>query len=191
MNRWIVALTLVFSFAATPVFAGSSTTIPMQAGVDEQLTLNATVYEGNVGGAKVMSMNFGSLVADVANGPLRANKFFTVYMTANTSARRYEIKQTASALSNSSGATLVAGACITTPHSNGITLPTESQLGTQGSFVAIDKLVYRSEPAGSAQSVAAVFAITNDPTFGATQFIPSDQQGGTYASSVTFTLTLI
>ncbi len=189
MKRSIVWV-LVFSILAAPAYAGTTATFPMSAAVEPQLELTATVYEGNVGGPTRTAMDFGTLVSDTLGGALRADKFFTVYLSAVTSSRRYEILQTAAALTNGA-VTLANGACITTPHDNGVTLPTGSVLGSRGSFVATDKLVYRSEAAGSAQSVAAAYAITNDPANGATEFISSDQPGGTYNSSVTFTLVLI
>ncbi len=185
-----IAAVLVFALSAVPAFAGSTANVPISASITSQLELAATVYQGNVGGPVVTSMDFGALVNDTPNGALRADDFYTVFLTSNSSGRKYTVKETSSAPTNGTNS-LEAGACIVTPHANGATLPTGSTLGTRGSFVATDKVIYTSEDAGSLQSVAAAFAITNDPANGATEFIPADKQGGNYTSNATFTLTLV
>jgi hypothetical protein len=188
----IISLALALGLAAAPAFAGSTVTVPMTATVGAKLELSATVYKNSIAPANVVStMNFGPLVSDTPNGAMRGTDAFQVLLTANSSSRKYMIKQTAAALTNAALNTLIAGACIVTPYANGTALPTGSVLGTRGSFVATDKPLYTSETAGSLQTIGAAYAIANDPANGATQFIPADQPAGTYNSSVTFTLVLV
>ena len=186
----ILAIVLALSLVQAPCHAASSVgPVTMQAGVTSVLELTAKIYQGNVfTGPIVTSMDFGTLTNDGTNN-LESTKFFSVYLTTNTSSRKYEVRQTATQLTAGTK-TLPAGTTIVTPFDAlGTGLP--GILGTRGSWVATDKVIYASEVAGSAVGVGAIYAVTSNPTNGATAVIRQDQPGGVYAASVTFTLVLV
>ena len=62
-------------------------------------------------------------------------------------------------------------------------------LGTKGSWVATDKVLYTSDAIGSIRTIQAIYSITDDPAAGASAAVPVNQAGGSYSSAVTFTVT--
>lgn len=180
----IAALAMMFT---VPAFAGSSVgPITLGASVASRLELSATIFEGDVSGGKVVTaMQFGELALATDN-TLKATKHFTVLLGANTSSRAYTIKQTGTGLTAGSNA-LATGSLIVSTHNNGATLPSGSALANPQSWVGTDKVIYTSEAAGSAQAVAAVYAIGSDNR---TAVIPADQTGAAYAGSVAFNVVL-
>ena len=185
-----MAVVLALSLLQAPCYGASSVgPVTMQATVSSVLGLTATIYEGNVfTGPIVTSMDFGTLTDDGSNN-LQSTKFFSVYLEANTSSRQYQVRQTATQLTAGTK-TLRTGTTIVTPFDAlGSGLP--GTLGSQGSWVATDKVIYASETAGSAAGVGAIYGVTSNPANGATVVIPQDQPGGVYAASVTFTLVLV
>ena len=73
---------------------------------------------------------------------------------------------------------------------NGNSYPAGSSEGSQGSFVSSKKTLFTSNSNGDYAAVAMTYAIANDPTFGATDTIPSTQAGGNYPATVTFQIEL-
>lgn len=181
--------------AAPASAADSSVTVPFSATVQSVLELGVEIREykdGVVTNWGASEMNFGTLKSDVSNGPMRGEKYFDVYLHPNSSGRRYRITQSASALTNGSK-TLPAGSCIITPwpvDKNGQAYPAGAQVGTRGSFIGNNRIIYQSDAAGSYVPVAFTFAISNSPLGGATEFVPADQSAGTYTSQITFQLEL-
>jgi len=198
MRRFIVFLSfplfLSFLYLPAPANAASTLSVGMSAQVQDQLELSMTIYAGNiVGGTIVGEMNFGRLVSDTPGGPMRGENYFSVVLYPNSSSRKFKLTQTATALSNGSQ-TLPAGACIVSPwpkDGNGNDYPSGSSVGTTGSFVASQKLLYQSDGAGTYAPVAMTYAIPNTAVNGATEFVPSSQAGGNYSSNVTFQIELV
>jgi hypothetical protein len=186
----VTAIVSAFMIFASQAFAASTITVPMTANVTSNLERTATIFDGPVANnVTVTSMNFGTLTQG-ADTNLSAPKHFNVLLNASTSGRRYAIRQTASALANGA-VTLPVGACIVTPNNNGVAIPAGASLGSRGSFIATDKVIYTSELAGTSRAIGATYAITSDATQGSTAPILRDQVGGAYSSNVVFTLVLV
>ncbi len=181
--------------AASAHAAGGSVTVPLSATVQSVLELGVEIRQykdGVVTNWGASAMNFGTLKADAGQGPMRGENYFDVYLHPNSSGRPFRLTQSATALSNGTK-TLPAGSCIVTPwpvNKDGQAYPAGASIGTRGSFIANNKIIYQSEPAGSYTPVAFTYAITNDPNAGATEFVPFDQAGGTYSSTITFQIEL-
>lgn len=180
-----IAIAALAMLISVPAFAGSSVgPITLGASVQSQLELSATIYEGDVSGGNVVTaMQFGQL-AEAADHTLKGTKHFTVLLGANTSSRAYTIKQTGTALTAGANS-LATGSLIVSTHGNGQTLP--GTLANPQTWVGTDKVLYTSEAAGSAQAMAAVYAIGSDDR---TEVIPADQTGAAYAGSVSFNVVL-
>ncbi len=76
---------------------------------------------------------------------------------------------------------------ITTADNGGA--PIVGTIGTKGTWVATDKVLYTSDVSGSLRTIQAIYSVTDDSAAGATEGVPLSQQGGTYTGSVTFTVT--
>ena len=180
---------------AGAAWAGDSVTVPFSASVQSVLELGVEIREfkdGAVTNWGASSMSFGSLRSDAAQGPMRGEFYFDVYLHPNSSGRPYKLTQTASALTNGTR-TIPAGACVVTPwpvDKNGQSYPSGAVIGTQGSFIASSKILYQSDPSGAYAPVAFTYAIANSSANGATELVPFDQMGGSYTSSVTFQVIL-
>lgn len=198
MKKLITTLQIAIAsmFMAVSAQADSSVTVPFSASVQSVLELGVEIREfkdGSVTNWGASAMNFGTLKSDIAGGPMRGEYYFDVYLHPNSSSRPYRLTQTATALTNGV-TTIPAGACIVTPwpvNKNGQAYPAGATVGTRGSFIANNKVIYQSEPAGSYTPVAFTYAITNSADAGAMAFVPFDQAGGNYSSSVTFQIELI
>lgn len=195
------ALAALQTFAAVLMLAASAqaagtVTVPMSATVQSVLELGVEIRQykdGAVTNWGASSMNFGTLTSDTAQGPMRGENYFDVYLHPNASGRPFRLTQSATALTNGVR-TIPAGACIVTPwptNKDGQSYPAGASIGTRGSFIATNKIIYTSDPAGSYTPVAFTYAITNDANAGATAFVPFDQAGGSYTSQVTFQIELI
>lgn len=199
MKKALLALQL---FAASMLMAvsahaaGDSVVVPLSASVQSVLELGVEIRQfkdGVVTNWGASAMNFGTLKADAAQGPMRGDNYFDVYLHPNSSGRPFRLTQSATALSNGTR-TIPAGACIVTPwptNKDGQAYPAGASIGTRGSFIANNKVIYQSEPAGSYTPVAFTYAITNDPNAGATELVPFDQAGGNYSSTITFQIELV
>ncbi len=200
---------------STPVFAvdipSAGGAVPVTADVPANLSFNATVFElvpngpGTTIGPQVTTMDFANLASNGTfdpDGPgplppqprsLNSTKAYQVFFAINSQGRSYTIKQTASSLRAGTN-TIVDGAFIVTPLS-GIggdptkPLPAGITVGTRGTAVAANKVLFSST--GPTSTLAATYGITDDPSKGATQFIPLTQPVGTYTTSVTFTATVL
>jgi hypothetical protein len=194
MKKLTLVIAALLIASATAFADATEGPFPITASVNSMLELVANVFDGDItaGEAPVPgnALNFGALIAK-GDGTLGASKHFTVLLSAQSSSRKYAIKQTSTPLT-AGAVTIPSGATNVQPTSNGAALPAGAVLGTAGTWVASEKVLYTSEAAGSARTVAAIYSVGGDvggPT-GATQVIPTGQAGGSYASSVTFTLVL-
>ncbi|MBP9733332.1 MAG: hypothetical protein KBD07_03030 [Candidatus Omnitrophica bacterium] len=197
MKKSLISLPMAAALIllAVSAHAAGSVTVPFTATVQSVLELGVEIREfkdGVVTNWGATSMNFGTLKSDSANGPMRGEFYFDVYLHPNSSSRPYRLTQSANILTNGNQ-TIPAGACMVTPwptDKNGAAYPAGATIGTAGSFIGTNKIIYQSEPAGSYVPVAFTYAITNDAATGATGFVPFDQSGGSYSSSITFQIVL-
>lgn len=187
---------------ATPSFAASVSNGPinMSASVPGALTLSLVLKKNDFAGAVVTSMDFGELV-NVGTGTLRSSTTSTTgtgavaaFISANSQGLPYTIKQTGTALSNGT-TTLPSGACVVKPvyaaaDNGGQAQPAGAVLGTGGSWVATDKVLYQSETGTAAiRTIQAYYSVTDDPAAGATTGVPINQAPGSYTGTVTITVT--
>jgi len=132
-------------------------------------------------------MVFGELFN--VDNRLFASKHFTVLLGAVSSTGPYEIRQTGSALTLGVN-TVPAGGTYVVPHSNGNpSLP--GTLGSTGTWVETDKMLYRSDETGSSQQMAAVYAVGGDPIINGWEHIPLDLPAGDYNAAITFSIVAI
>ena len=119
IKKALAALPMVATMLllAASAQAASSVTVPLSASVTSVLTLGVEIREfkdGVVTNWGASALNFGTLKSDAAQGPMRGDYYFDVYLHPDSSSRPYKLTQTAAALSNGT-ATLPAGACVMTP----------------------------------------------------------------------------
>ena len=177
----VLSMSLVL---ATPVDVRAVTTlvVPITIQVVATSTLACAMHEfiGGIDQGPVSSMSFGTLQRatnpDGSPGPMTSPSSFMVICSANNGGIQYQVSQ--------NGGSLVSGvdrlpdsSWIVTP-SNG-TLPPGAVGGSQGTAAAINKLLYRSSPAGEARSVSATYTLTT---------VPANQPAGSYTTTVTITL---
>jgi hypothetical protein len=205
MNKHLkmMALAVGVMVIAAPAFAAtvSSGPVNVNASVNGDLSMTLTLRQNSSTGAVVSSMDFGQLVESVP-GELRSSSTSTTgtgsvvaSITANSHGVPYSIKQTGTALSNGT-VTIPAGACTVVPvyatqDNGGASLPSGAALGTAGTWVASDKVLYTSETTSTAalRTIQNHYSVTGDPAAGATAAVPVNQPGGSYSSTVTFTVT--
>jgi hypothetical protein len=118
-----------------------------------------------------------------------------VLITANTHGLPFTITQNGTPLSDGSDV-IPPGACTVVPvyaaaDNAGSPKPGGAVLGSAGSWVDSSKVVYSSESGGSVEmrTVQLHYAITGDPSSGATSAVPTSQPGGNYTGNITFTVT--
>jgi hypothetical protein len=205
MNKITKLSTALFAlvvFAVPSVFAATATSGPVNvsAVVDGSLSMSVLLKRNSSVGPTVTSMNFGRL-EDIGTGTLRSSEDSTTgtgnvsaLISANSHGLRYTITQTGTALSNGT-TTLPAGACTVVPlyvpeDNAGLPKPAAAVVGTAGTWVATNKVLYQSETGIAAQrTIQAIYSITDDEDAGATTGVPTNQPGGTYNGTVTFTVT--
>lgn len=216
--RLVMVVAVLAALAvSTPAFAvdlpSAGGTVQVTADVPSNLSFNATMFElipNGSGGttlstSPVTSMVFGNLASNGTFDPdgagplppqprsLNALRAYQVFFAINSQGRSYTIKQTAASLR--SGTNVIPdGAFIVTPLS-GIggnpaqPLPAGITVGARGSAVATNKILFTST--GVVSTLAATYAVTDDPSKGATQPIPTNQAAGNYTTTVTFTATVL
>lgn len=204
MNKQLklALLAAVLMTSVSPAFAATASSGPVNvnASVNGDLTLSLTMRKNSSTGATVSSMDFGQL-AETVPFELRSSTTSTTgtgsvvaSVSANSHGLPYTIKQTGTALSNGT-ATLPSGACTVVPvyatqDNGGAALPAGASLGTAGTWVANDKVLYASETGSAAmRTIQNHYSITGDPAAGATAAVPINQAGGAYSGTVTFTVT--
>jgi hypothetical protein len=187
--------------------------VPVSATVPANLSFSVTITElipdgagGTTIGPVVTTMDFGPLASNGTfdpDGPgpippqpraLNALRAYQVFLGVNPQGGGFNIRQTATPLSNGV-ATIPNGAFIVTPLSGvggdpAQPLPANIVVGTRGTAVAVDKVLF-SSAGGPTNTMAATYGVTDDPSLGAFEFIPLDQPTGIYVTTVTFTATII
>lgn len=203
MKRLIGVLTIwmVTMGAASPLcFGASSTSGSILMGADVQGTIGITVtLRKNEWGDVVNSMDFGKLI-DIGTGTLRSSPTSTTgtgaicaFVRVTSPGAPYTLTQTGTALSNGSSS-LPAGACAVVPvyvstDNGGAQMPSGASLGPAGSWIAVNKLLYSSDPLYALRTIRCYYSITDDTVAGATTGVPINQPGGTYSGTVVFTAT--
>ncbi len=204
----IVALIAAILFAGSPSALAVTATTPatsISATVDQVLSLGITIKEEispgppPVFGPVVTSMNHGTLIRsnNITTGEPNAlrGKAFHVFLGANTSGRPYTITSTMAAMSN--GATVLPRALgvfpIQATTGDGITT-IGGTLASSQDAVGTGKLLYTSTAAGPSGVLELVYGLSGGNADGSSPFtgwapIPPGQLSGTYASTITYTLT--
>ena len=200
----ILALVAFALVTCAPAFAASTVTsgpYNITASVDGALSMSVVLYKNTVIPANVVTnMSFGSLM-DVGTGTLRSSPTgstgvgsVVALISANSHSLPYTIKQTGTAMTSGTNS-LPSGACCVTPvyasaDNGGLAKPAGAVLGTPGSWVATDKAIYTSETGAAAmRTVQAHYSISDDPAAGSTAGVPLSQAGGSYAGTVTISVT--
>lgn len=179
--------------------------ITTRAEVTGGLTLSVTLQKNDFDGDIITSMDFGTLMEfenpDTHGKTLRSMKTGSTgtaavlaWIGANSHGAQYAIKQTGTALS-SGASTLPEGACCVVPvyvegDNGGAAINPNAALGSKGTWVATDKLIYQSEPTpAQMRTLRAYYSITDDPKAGATSAVLLGQPTGVYNGTITFTVT--
>lgn len=211
-----IALLLV----PTMSMAGTTATVPVAADVNEQLELAVRIVkvqdsqDPGTEGTEVSTMAFGSLTDTFSTGAKAGNLFsrtwFTAFLTASSSGRRYIIRQTSDGLKD--GTKIIPDNCyLMIPAYVGAdkwvwaggSAPQDTDdnppglLGTAGPAKGTNKVIYTSNTEGKSSIVRCYYVITNGWKDATTQWpgfsgtgIPLDQSAGNYGGSVTFSLVL-
>ena len=204
MNRFRMEVFYLMLAAAALALGGSalassSGPIIIVTSVDGTLTLTVAMHKNDGNGALVASMDFGRLI-DIGTGTLRSSATGTTgtgaiaaFITVNSRGVPYNVTQTGTPMT-AGAATLPAGALtvktIYAPEDNGgAALPAGASVGTAGSWVATNKVLYVSGPTGASRTFQSYYSITDDPNAGATTGVPLSQPAGDYAGTVTITAT--
>jgi hypothetical protein len=192
-----IAVLVLLAGLGNSAQAADQVTVPMNATVQSQLELGLEIRQfrndGFVVNYGASQMAFGTLKGDGSREPLRGEYYFDVYLHPSSSSRPYRLTQAAPALTNGTR-TIPAGACVVTPwptDKNGQAYPAGASVGSRSSFVGPKKVLYESGPSGAYAPVAMTYAITSASNAGATEMVPYDQAGGSYASTITFQIELV
>lgn len=222
ISRGLLILAVIYAvvFGVTTLvnvaYAVTSSTLNVQAVVPnvapdmtvlvKQLT---TPGQDPFTGATVTSMTFGSLTHTLANnaeaGAWYSPNFFAAMIFANGFGKAYQITSTSLGLSGAGNSLptgsfgIAPGYSATDEFSPGVSQgpqPLGSALGTAGSAIATNVLIYRSETAGSARIIRAFYSLPPVGAGGAAPFtgyqpIPLSQVQGTYTGTVTIAITQI
>jgi hypothetical protein len=203
MKKVIVSVVALLFTVSQSAFAASVSKPPVNvsAVVSSTLQLNLSLFKNSVAVANDITasntMNFGTL-QNVGTGTLRSSTTGSTgtgsviaLLSAVSSGTPYVITQNGTALTSGvntlpSGATTVVP--IYAPEDNG-GQALVGTLGTPGTWVNASKTLYTSNAAAATRIIQAHYSVTDDPAAGATTGVPLNQAAGTYASTVTFTVT--
>lgn len=201
--------------AVSTVTLTTTTTVPTLS--PELTVLLLQIDDGNpdnnpfTGSTQVTTMSFGQLTHLLSDGSEAgvwfANRFFCAVVYTQPFGLPYDVRST--------GTGVVSGVNALPPDSFGISpvysstdefsagvpqgaMPVGATLGTAGSAVAVNKLVYSSESAPSVATARIIQTYYSLPPFGllgALPFpgytaIPLSQPAGSYTATVTLTITL-
>ena len=169
-------------------------------------------------GTSVSAMSFGELTNNLSGGGKApgwySTKYYCVFIFTNGFGKKYEVTSTATGLI-SGGNALPDNSFVVTPQYIGLdefqwalpgggvgkvaqgAMPAVAALGSVGSAVATNKVIYTSEPAPSTDRIIRAFYSL--PTFNADgskpfagwEPIPLSQPNGNYGGTVTITISPI
>ncbi len=183
---------------AAPAFAANTQTANVSASIADQLALTMQIRQldgaGNpTGGDLAPNIPFGTLFNDGINAQ-RSENAYAVFLAANTSSRAYTIRSAMAQLNNGSGdlpnATLLDIVQAFSPADNsdisGDSFDPDAQ-----EAIGANKLIYTSNGGGATAVIQLVYAIHGGPSpFAGWVGVAPDQQGGTYTTTIVYTLTL-
>ena len=199
LTKYVTVFVIVFLVASPSAFAAQTSTSPISisATVAPAIALNVVLKQNSSTGATVTAMNFGKLV-DIGTGTLRSSPTSTtatgsvVAMVAvNGQGTSLTLTQAGTSLTGTAG-TLPTGACTVVSQyvaadNGGSAIPSGAVANYKGTWLTTHTLY--TDPTGSARTIQASYSVTDDPAAGATTGVPLSQAAGTYAGTVTFTLT--
>ncbi len=199
---------------AVPVLCTGTCAPVVTATVASGLTFSVTIVSlvaapggGTTLGSAVTAMNFGSLASNGTFIPpgsttpqlrsLNSTAAFQVFFGINAQQRPFTISQSSSGTGLASGTNFIpTGAFIVTPLQGvggdpTLPLPAGIAVSPRGSAIGTGITLFSRTVTGPSATLAATYGITDDTTLGATQPIPLDQPAGTYATTITFSATVI
>lgn len=217
MKRFmLLALAVFVLFGVSACYAATSSNVGVNAAVPYQSPELSMVIkeltEPNQlpwSGATVTSMAFGQLRHTLADGTEAgvwySSKYYCVIIFTTSFGHQYEVRSTCNGLVSGStrapdGAFgLVPGYAAEDEWSAGSPQggqPAGSVLGSAGSAVATNKVIYRSEPAATNRIIRAFYSIPPYATGGALPFpgyqpMTLYQGDGTYTATVTISIVAI
>lgn len=213
MKRLMVFASLVMVLGVIrvePAFSASSVSLQVQATVPETLELVYWIRKAppgvdpyGQGSSDASAINFGQLQWDENNNIWVATHYFTVFLIGATGGRPYEIRQTCTGVVNPDGEDINDSFILTpgynpddewspgNPQGGGSidNPPSPDSLGTPGSAVATDKVIYQGN-SGVARIVRAYYGLATGEPGTPGEPITGNQVAGTYTGTVTITLVL-
>jgi len=202
--KQLIAVGILAVSIAAPAMAASTQTVNVSAVVENQLALSMQIRELDADGNPLNTdvapnMSFGTLVNDGVNA-MRGEKAYAVFLAANTSARPYGIKSDMNQLVSGTGVQLPNAMLLKivqafSPATNG-DIDGDAFDGDPQAAIGSSKPIYTSNSTGNTAVIQLVYAIHggNPPPGGAPfsgwEGIAPDQPGGTYSTSIVYTLTL-
>ncbi|MBD3264720.1 MAG: hypothetical protein GF375_06430 [Candidatus Omnitrophica bacterium] len=206
MKRFLACLTAAilvlsgsFSFAATTV------NVSVRAVVPSTLELSHWIRYAPPGGdpygsgsGDATSLDFGTLQWNDEFGIWTANKYFTVFLVANSSGRAYRIQQSCSGFamggSNLNDSLTMSPDYQAADELGGSaqgSMPSGDSLGSSTLAVGTNKVIYNGN-AGLARIVRAYYGLATgaggDPA--GSEPITGDQPSGTYNGTITFSVVI-
>ena len=212
---WVAAVPVTCTGACAPVVtADVAATLSFNATITELVPVVGGPIGATTIGPVVTDMVFGSLASQGTFDPdgagplppqprsMSSTRAYQVFFGVNAQQRPFHIFEQASPLQTPAGDTIPNGAFIVTPL-DGVggdpTLPfgtnptgnttVRSFVGGRSAVSIAPQELFHST-GGPTNTMAATIGITDDPTLGATEFIPLDQAAGAYTTTATFTATV-
>jgi hypothetical protein len=200
MKKTLIALAAAVMIAM-PAYAATTQTIAVSASVSSTLDMSMQIFERAAGtdlptGTAIASMPYGQLVNNGFSALVGA-KNYAVYLSTNSSSRKYAITASmpaltagANTLPNAMGMTVVSAKDVANVDIVGDTLD------TMQSAVMTNNEIYRSNDAGTGALIEMWYGILGYGAGGTlpfTGFVPIqlDQAAGSYASTITYTIALV
>ena len=218
MRKGLIMLLLVLISACSIVlaYAASTSNVTVSAqvpnnGSDMSVTIKQLNTPGQdpSSGTTVTAMNFGTLTHTLQDnseaGVWYSPNYFCVFVYTTSYGKKYQIQSTCTGLSNGS-ASLPSGSFGISPayaaadawSINGTLTPQGAQpsgsvLGSTGSAILSNKLVYQSEAEASNRIIRAFYSLPGYLAGGALPFagyspIPLTQAPGTYSGTATISI---
>jgi hypothetical protein len=213
---FVFAATVFVLSIATMSYAQTSATYAATAAITSELRLTASVFQLDSKNTEdytddtwattpSTSMSFGTLTHTLANGNEAGLLFSRPYyyvalLGAFTSGRKYRIQSSCNGLvgpvtiSQGFGITVLDGDPENADHTKINSTPMAGTLGTIGTAVATNKLLYDSGSTGVSRVISATFGIPPRNTAGTMPAgltpIPVDTASGSYSGNVIFSIVL-
>ena len=206
MKKLIAALVLISLVGSASICPAATTaSVGVTATIPQQLELSSWIRHAppgidpyGTGSGDATSLNFGTLVYDDTYGIWKATKYFTVFLLAASSGRKYRIQQTNTGFSL--GSTNLNNSLIVTPdYQTGDEIVTGTpqgsigtdSYGTKSLALAVNKVIFNGN-SGKSRIARAYYGLatgeTGEPS--GAEPITTDQVSGTYTGTITFSAVL-